>query len=148
MQAHTTVATTSANITREPAAAIVSSALDLATTERVAMAFAIVDAGGHLVHLTRMDGAAWIAPEIATGKAWTAAAWRMRSSEQAEKARTLPQFAAAISVATHGRHTPQDGGVPIMHDGELIGAAGASGSTGQHDADIVARAIRAVLGQA
>lgn len=141
-----TPVTTSATITRETAEAIVSSAMDLATSEDVAMAFAVVDAGGHLVHLSRMDAAAWIAPEVALGKAWTAAAWRMPSSEQAEKARALPQFAAAISAATHGRHTPQDGGVPIMLDGELIGAAGASGSTGQHDADIVARAIQAVLG--
>lgn len=146
MEAESTPVTMSATITQETAAAIVSTAIELAGAERVAMAFAVVDAGGHLVHLTRMDGAAWIAPDVATGKAWTAAAWRMPSAEQAEKARSLPQFAAAVSVATHGRHTPQDGGVPIIHEGELIGAAGASGSTGQHDADIVARAIQAVLG--
>lgn len=147
MDAHSTSATAARNITRETATAIASSAVALATTERVALSVAVVDAGGHLVHLTRMDGAAWISPEVATGKAWTASAWRMPSSDQAEKARSLPQFAAAISAATHGRHTPQDGGVPIIHDGELIGAAGASGSTGQHDADILTRAIAEVLGQ-
>jgi len=120
---------------------IVAAAQRIAEQEDARVCVAVVDEGGHLVALSRMDDAPWATAEVCTSKAWTAAAWRAPSSELAAKARQLPQFAAAQSVATHGRFMPQDGGVPILADGRVIGAAGASGSTGQHDAKIVRRAI-------
>jgi uncharacterized protein GlcG (DUF336 family) len=128
------------------AVAIVSAAQAIAEADGVAMTFAVVDDGGHLVTLSRMDGTPWITVDIAIGKAWTAAAWHTPSAAQAEKARALPQFAAAISVLTHGRYTPQDGGLPLRFEGQLVGGVGASGSTGQHDADVLQRALEQVLG--
>lgn len=128
------------------AAAIVSAAQAIAEADGVAMTFAVVDDGGHLVTLSRMDGAPWITVEIAIGKAWTAAAWHTPSAAQAEKARSLPQFAASISVSTHGRYTPQDGGLPLRVEGQHLGGIGASGSTGQHDAEVLQRALEQVLG--
>ncbi len=107
----------------------------------LALAFAIVDDGGHLVALHRMDGAPWIAPEVALGKAWTAAAWRMPSAAQGEKMASLHAFSAAISAATHGRYTPQIGGLPILDGETVIGAMGASGGTGQQDEDVVRAAL-------
>jgi uncharacterized protein GlcG (DUF336 family) len=128
------------------AIAIVSAAQAIAEADGVAMTFAVVDEGGHLVTLSRMDGTPWVTVEIAIGKAWTAAAWQTPSATQAEKARSLPQFAAAISASTSGRHTPQDGGLPLRVGGLVVGGIGASGSTGQHDAEILQRAIEQVLG--
>jgi uncharacterized protein GlcG (DUF336 family) len=119
----------------------------IATGEEIArendlkLAFAVVDDGGHLVALHRMDGAPWIAPEVALGKAWTAAAYRAPSAAQGEKMRELHAFSSAISAATHGRFTPQIGGLPIMDGETVIGAMGASGGTGQQDEDTVRAAL-------
>jgi glc operon protein GlcG len=105
------------------------------------LAFAVVDQGGHLVALHRMDGAPWIAPEVAIGKAWTAAAYGTPSAAQGDKMKELHAFSSAISAATNGRFTPQIGGLPITENDEVIGAMGASGGTGQQDEDVVRKAL-------
>src|SRR4051794_39195853 len=109
------------------------------------LSFAVVDAGGHVVAIGRMDGADWITPEVALGKAWTAAAFRAPSDAQGQKAKDLVAFAGAISAATRGRYTPQIGGLPIALDGEAAGAMGASGATGQEDEAVVRAAIERVI---
>ena len=114
-----------------------------AGAEGLALAFAVVDAGGHLVALHRMDGAPWIAPEVALGKAWTAAAYGAPSAAQGEKMADLHAFSAAISAATGGRYTPQIGGLPILDGDQVIGAMGASGGTGQQDEAAVRAALAA-----
>lgn len=114
---------------------------EAACSQGLSLAFAVVDDGGHLVALHRMDGAPWIAPEVALGKAWTAAAYRAASAAQGEKMRELHAFSSAISAATHGRYTPQIGGLPILDGDTVIGAMGASGGTGQQDEDAVRAAL-------
>jgi uncharacterized protein GlcG (DUF336 family) len=114
-----------------------------AAAEGLAMAFAVVDAGGHLVAAHRMDGAPWIAPEVALGKAWTAAAYGVPSAAQGEKMADLHAFSAAISAATGGRYTPQIGGLPITDGDTVVGAMGASGGTGRQDEDAVRAALAA-----
>jgi glc operon protein GlcG len=126
----------------ERALSLISAGQRAATEAGLALAFAVVDAGGHVVAVHRMDGAPWIAPEVALGKAWTAAAYGAPSAAQGEKMRDLHAFSAAISAATGGRFTPQIGGLPIMDGDVVVGAMGASGGTGQQDED----AVRAALG--
>ena len=110
------------------------------------LSFAVVDAGGHVVAIARMDGADWITPEVALGKAWTAAAFRAPSAAQGDKAKDLIAFAGSISAATHGRYTPQIGGLPVVVEGVPAGAMGASGATGAEDEAVVRAAIEKVLG--
>jgi uncharacterized protein GlcG (DUF336 family) len=110
------------------------------------LSFAVVDAGGHVVAIARMDDADWITPEVALGKAWTAAAYRAPSAAQGDKAKDLVAFAGAISAATHGRYTPQVGGLPIVIDGEPSGGMGASGAAGHEDEAVVRAALERVLG--
>ena len=98
-------------ITLDKALALIRAGEDEARRQDLALAFAVVDAGGHLVALQRMDGAPWIAPEVPLGKAWTAAAYQTPSAAQGEKMRELHAFSAAISAATGGRFTPQIGGL-------------------------------------
>jgi uncharacterized protein GlcG (DUF336 family) len=129
-------------ITLEQAVAYISAGEAEARNQGLALAFAVVDEGGHVVALHRMDGAPWIAPEVALGKAWTAAAYRAPSAAQGEKMRELHAFSSALSAATDGRFTPQIGGLPITGDGGAVtGAMGASGGTGQQDEDIVRAAL-------
>jgi uncharacterized protein GlcG (DUF336 family) len=130
-------------ITLERALGLIAAGERAAAAEGLALAFAVVDAGGHLVALHRMDGAPWIAPQVALGKAWTAAAYRAPSAAQGEKMAELHAFSAAISAATGGRYTPQIGGLPVFEGDALIGAMGASGGTGRQDEDAVRAALEA-----
>jgi len=133
-------------LTLDFARELLAAAEGAAREQDLALAFAIVDEGGHVVAVARMDGAPWIAPEVALGKAWTAAAYRAPSAEQGAKAKDLVAFAGAISAATHGRYTPQIGGLPLVVEGAPAGAMGASGATGQEDEDVCRAAIERVFG--
>lgn len=124
---------------------LIEAAEEQAQRQDLRLSFAVVDAGGHLVASARMDDADWITPEVALGKAWTAAAFRAPSDAQGQKAKDLVAFAGAISAATRGRYTPQIGGLPLVIDGESLGAMGASGATGQEDEEVVRAAIERVL---
>ena len=108
----------------------------------VPMSFAVMDPGGHLLALHRMDGAPWISADVAQGKAWTAAAYGVPSAAQKEKMSPMPAFAGAITTMTAGRFTPQTGAVPVYRDGELLGALGASGGTGEQDEAACAQAVQ------
>jgi uncharacterized protein GlcG (DUF336 family) len=117
----------------DEALALLAAARDAASEVGVPMSFAVMDPSGHLLAFARMDGAPWISAEVAQGKAWTSAAYGVPSAAQKEKMQPMPNFAQAITSMTHGRFTPQTGGVPIYRDGTLAGAIGGSGGTGEQD---------------
>jgi uncharacterized protein GlcG (DUF336 family) len=131
-------------LTLELARRCLDAAEEAARERGLALTFAVVDAAGHLVALHRMDGAPWITPDIAIGKAWTAAAYAAPSAAQGEKMRDLVAFSASVSAATGGRFTPQIGGLPIVLDGEPAGGMGASGASGQEDEDAVRAGLEAI----
>lgn len=133
-------------LTLEQARALISAGEEQASRRDLLLSFAVVDAAGHIIAIGRMDGADWITPEVALGKAWTAAAYRAPSDEQGKKAKDLIAFAGSISAATHGRYTPQIGGLPLVVDGAPAGGMGASGATGAEDEEVVRAAIERVLG--
>ena len=133
-------------LTLELARRLIDTAESEAREQGLTLSFAVVDAGGHVVAIARMDDADWITPEVALGKAWTAAAFRAPSDAQGQKAKDLVAFAGSISAATHGRYTPQIGGLPVQIDGAAAGGMGASGATGQEDEAVVRAALDAVLG--
>src|SRR5215212_9077751 len=124
---------------------LIAAAQEEARAQDLELSFAVVDAGGHVVAIARMDEADWITPDVALGKAWTAAAFRAPSAAQGDKAKDLVAFAGSISAATHGRYTPQIGGLPLEVDGRAAGGMGASGASGQEDEAVVRAAIEAVL---
>jgi uncharacterized protein GlcG (DUF336 family) len=102
---------------------------------------AIVDDGGHLLWLQRLDGAPAISAHIAPAKAHTAALGRRESKvyeDVINQGRTsflsAPQLQGML-----------EGGVPVMKDGQCIGAVGVSGVKSSEDAQI-ARAGIAALG--
>ena len=106
-----------------------------------AVTIAIVDDGGHLLWLQRLDGAPPISAHIAPGKANTAAVGRRESKvyeDMINGGRVSFLSAPALSGLL-------EGGVPIVKDGNVIGAVGVSGVTSNEDAQI-ARAGFAALG--
>lgn len=106
-----------------------------------AVTIAIVDDGGHLLHLHRLDGAAPMSALVAPAKARSAALGRRESKgfeDMINGGRT-----AFLSVP--GMDGLMEGGVPIVNDGQCIGAVGVSGVKAPEDAQ-VARAGIAALG--
>jgi uncharacterized protein GlcG (DUF336 family) len=128
-------------LTLDEADDILAAARAAATDQGLAMSFAVLDAGGHLLAFARMDGAPWVSADVAQGKAWTAAAYGMPSDLQKQKMEPMPNFAAAITAMTGGKYTPQTGGVPVYRDGELLGGLGASGGTGDEDEAVCGQAV-------
>jgi uncharacterized protein GlcG (DUF336 family) len=130
-------------LTSDDALSLLATAQEESSRLGVPMSFAVMDAGGHLIALLRMDGAPWISTDVAQGKAWTAAAYGMPSAGQKAKMDALPNFSTALATMTGGRFTPQPGAVPVYAEGRLVGALGASGGTGQQDEDVCAAAVTA-----
>jgi uncharacterized protein GlcG (DUF336 family) len=105
-----------------------------------AVTIAIVDDGGHLLWLQRLDGAAPISAHIAPAKARTAAMGKRESKTYEDTINNGRN--AFLSAPLEGM---LEGGVPILKDGQCIGAVGVSGVKSTEDAQI-ARAGIAALG--
>jgi len=101
---------------------------------------AIVDDGGHLLWLQRLDGAAPISAQIAPAKARTAALGR-RDSRIYEEMINGPRTAFLSAPGLEGM---LEGGVPVMVHGHCIGAVGVSGVKASDDAQIARAGIAAL----
>ena len=105
-----------------------------------AVSIAIVDAGGHLLHFQRLDGAAPISSHIAAAKAHPAALGR-RESKGYEDVSNGGRSSFLSAPAVQGM---LEGGVPIMKDGFCLGAVGVSGVKSNEDAQIAKAGIAAI----
>ena len=112
-----------------------------ALANKWAVSIAIVDDGGHLLWLQRLDGAAPISAQIAPAKANTAAVGRRESRIYEE----MINAGRVSFLSAPGVHGLLEGGVPILKDGQCIGAVGVSGVKSTEDVQI-ARAGIAALG--
>jgi uncharacterized protein GlcG (DUF336 family) len=121
--------------------AMAAAAAAEATKNSWAVTIAIVDDGGHLLHLQRLDGAAPISAHIAPAKAHTAAVGR-RESKIYEDMINGGRFSFLSAPDLKGL---LEGGVPILKDGQCLGAIGVSGVKSSEDAQ-VARAGMAAIG--
>lgn len=99
----------------------------------------IVDEGGNLLAYVRMDGAKFLSRETSLAKAISAASHRQPTS------RLLPELELKLAVATNGRLTNLEGGLPILFGGACVGGIGVGSGTGAQDLE-VARAALAALG--
>jgi len=91
---------------------------------------AILDDGGHLLWLARMDGATPANAEIALGKARTAAVTRRSTKTWEDRISGGRLSMLAMPVL------PVQGGVPILHEGQCVGAVGVSGVQSHEDEQI------------
>ncbi len=107
-----------------------------------AVTIAIVDDGGHLLWLQRLDGAAPISAQIAPAKARTAAVGR-RESKVYEDMINQGRMSFLSAPTLEGM---LEGGVPILVDGQCLGAVGVSGVKSSEDAEIARAAIAALGG--
>ena len=98
------------------------------------MGVVVLDDAGHLVAAQRQDGASMFRIDVATGKAWAAVGMGASSRVLAERAAGNPNFFVSLASTANGRFLPQTGAVLIKDgEGRILGAAGASGGTGDED---------------
>jgi glc operon protein GlcG len=118
---------------------IIEAAKVEATKNQWAVSIAVVDDGGFLLALERMDGAFPQSPELAFKKAWTSAMVRMPTKTMEDMVKERPAllgFPGQVRV---------QGGLPVKVGEEWVGAVGVSGAASPQD-EQVARAGIAVLG--
>lgn len=105
-----------------------------------AVSIAIVDDGGHLLSFQRLDGAAPISSHIAPGKARTAAMGRRESKVYED----MINGGRVSFLSAPNLEGMLEGGVPILKDGQCLGAVGVSGVKSNEDAQIAKAGIAAI----
>lgn len=123
------------SLTLQQASLIVDKALEKAREMKIpALGVIVLDAAGHTVAYKREDGATMFREDIARGKAWGAVAMGCSSRALAKRAQSNPNFMITLAATAQGRFLPQMGGVLIRDaSGAILGAAGASGASGDQD---------------
>jgi len=117
---------------------IVGAAEEAARRRGVGVVVVVVDESGHVVELSRMDAAQVASVDVGIGKARTAAIYRRPSRVFEEQIANGRIAALALAGAT-----PLQGGVPVVVDGEVVGAVGVSGDSPQVDEEIALAGARA-----
>lgn len=124
------------SITLDEANTVIAAAAAKADEQGTKMSIAVVDAGGRLVAFARMDGAIWAGVYGSQGKAIASAAFGRPSGLFQDRA-DAPIFQGI--KAGEGDHMILSlGAVPIEKDGEVIGAVGVGGGTGEQDEECAA----------
>ncbi len=124
-----------AKLTLQQANKIIEGALAKAREMKIKpLGVVVLDESGHLKAAQREDSASMFRIEIATGKAWAAVGMGASSRALAARAKDNPNFFVTLAATAGGKFLPQTGAVLIRSAaGELLGAAGASGGTGEED---------------
>jgi glc operon protein GlcG len=126
------------SLTAADARQIILAAVAAAEKNRWAVTVAVVDDGGALLALERLDGAFPQSAEIAARKAWTAAAVRRPTKALEEMVASRPAllgFPGQVRV---------QGGLPIIVDGECVGAVGVSGVASHQDEEVARAGLDAL----
>ena len=126
-------------------ALIEAAALEAARLGLRPISIAILDPGANLIAFQRQDGAPFLGPKIATGKAAGAVGFGLSSRKLADIAKDRPHFIASIDMLGDGGLVAAPGGVIICDEsGTVLGAIGVSGDTSDNDEACALAAIAAV----
>ena len=131
---------TTASLSRQSAAALVSAAREAAKKIGVEVSIAVTDAGGHLRAFERTDASLFLTVDIAIDKAWTAASFGMPTH-------AWPAILAnpnAAQLSHRPRFVAVGGGVPVFDGEQLAGAIGISGGDYLQDQQIAESALDSV----
>ena len=127
-------------LTFEGAQKLLAAAIAKARELNVPQCICIVDAGGHLLTMGRMDGAFALSIETALRKAQTAAAYGIPTGDIAAG------IDIKLAIATEGRRINLPGGLPVIVDGHVIGGIGVGSGTGEQDKEVAKAAVAAFPG--
>lgn len=128
-------------ITLELAKEMIAGAEEEAAKLGIFMVISVVDDGGNLVAIHRMDDA-WLASiDISQNKAWTSAALKMPTATLADA--TVPAAELfGLNTTNNGRLVVFGGGIPLIMDGKVVGAIGVSGSAVPHDVQVAEAGVK------
>ena len=131
-------------LTYEGAKQVAEAADALAASRGVAPVVAVVDAGGDLIYLLRPDAAQVASTNVSVDKARTAAIYRRPSKDFEDQASSGRPSALHLA-----RAVPLQGGMPILHNDEVVGGVGVSGaSSADEDQELAAMAAGALSASA
>ena len=130
----------SLRLTYEGAATILAAAVAKASDMRVPQCITVVDSGGQLITMARMDGAFALSIDTALRKAQTAACYGAPTGHIAEG------VDIKLAIATEGKRINLPGGLPIIVDGLLIGGIGVGSGSGAQDLEVAKVGIAALAG--
>lgn len=119
---------------------ILDAAESHATEKKWAVSISVVDDGGHLLGMLRLDGAAPISAQISPAKARTAALGQRESKSYED---SINQGRVAF-LSAPGLEGMLEGGVPVIVDGQVVGAVGVSGVKANEDVEIARAGISAL----
>jgi glc operon protein GlcG len=108
-----------------------------AAKNKWAVAISIVDEGGFLLGFTRMDGASPITAEVSMGKARTSAMTKRPSKFFEDRIKERPAFAGFPGILLQG-------GMPVMHENDCVGAIGVSGVQSHEDEQVAQAGVSAL----
>ena len=109
------------------------------------MGIVVLDESGNLKAFAREDGASMFRFDIARAKAWGAVGMGVSSRVLMQRAKDNPNFFVSLSATSEGKFLPQTGAVLIKNaSGDVMGAVGASGGTGDEDEAICMMAVSAL----
>jgi glc operon protein GlcG len=126
------------SLTAADAERMMSAAKREAVAREWNVAIAIVDDGGFLLRLDRLDGAGPQSPEVATLKARSAVLSRQPTKRLEDVARDRP------GMLRFPDRLPLQGGLPIVHDGEFVGGIGVSGVQSHEDEQVAQAGLDAL----
>jgi uncharacterized protein GlcG (DUF336 family) len=127
-------------LTHEGALNVVQAAVARAAALGVPQCIAVVDDRGRLLAFVRMDGAKFLSVQTAQRKAVTAADRRSASGGMDEG------HDLRLALVTDGNLTNLKGGLPIMVDGQVLGAVGVSSGAGEEDLEVARAGVAAIAG--
>ncbi len=133
-------------LTAAGARRIVDTAVAKAREAKIAITIAVVDGGGHLMLLERMDGGKFHSVHSATTKAVCAASNKRPTGSTGAVGQSLDMMHALGLALAAGpeRWTAMEGGCPIMVGGECIGGVGVAGGNFEFDERIAKEAVAAI----
>lgn len=132
------------SLSLEDARKLIDEAHTKATEMGIKVTAAVVDEGGHLIALGRMDGAPPLSPQIAEAKAVGAAMFLRDGGALAQIAQDRPGFFRAADRMVRVPLIPGVGSIPIKREGKFVGAIGVSGARPEQDLDCAECAVKSL----
>lgn len=136
----------SKRLTLAGARKMMQTAIGMAEKEKIAIAVAIADSGGHLIMVERMDGGRFHTVHSSTTKAVCAASNKRPTTAKGAQAQTLDTTHAIGLALAAGpeRWTAMEGGYPVIIDGECVGGIGVSGGNWEFDDNAARAAVESI----
>tara|TARA_Y100000588_G_scaffold159904_1_gene173886 strand:- start:283 stop:708 length:426 start_codon:yes stop_codon:yes gene_type:complete len=127
-------------LTSEGTMKILQAAIKKANEMNVPQCISVVDSGGHLLAFFRMDGAFVMSNTSSRRKAETAAAYGIPTGD-------IPEgIDIKLAIVTNGERVNLPGGLPLIIEGQVVGAIGVGSGTGQQDLEVAKVGVSALDG--